>query len=170
MIYRAIVERKLRNTFDALNRGDYEPVLGSFGSPVEHTFFGDHALAGSRHGMNSIGPWYNRLKTVFPDLHFDIDAVAVSGMPWNTTAMIEWRDRFTLRDGSVRGNQGVHVIKIKWGRVISLQIYCDTQLLASVLDELKSQGVKEAGLAPINDLNPSDHAEPIHKPAVSQAS
>jgi len=66
MIYRAIVERKLRNIFDALNRGDYEPVLGSFGSPVEHTFFGDHALAGSRHGMDSIASWYDRLKTLFP--------------------------------------------------------------------------------------------------------
>lgn len=152
MIYRAVIERKLRNTFDALNRGDYEPVLSSFGLPVEHTFFGDHALAGSRHGMDFIAPWYARLKTLFPDLHFEIDAMAVSGTPWNTTAMVEWRDRFSLRDGAVRGNQGVHVIKIRWGRVISLHIYCDTQVLGSVLDELKSQGVKEAGLPPISDL------------------
>jgi len=65
--------------------------------------------------------------------------------------MIEWRDRFTLRDGAVRGNQGVHVIKIRWGRVVSLHIYCDTQVLGSVLGELKSQGVEEAGLPPIND-------------------
>jgi ketosteroid isomerase-like protein len=151
MIYQAIVARKLRKTFDALNRGDYTPVLGAFGSPVEHRFFGDHALAGSRHGMTFIVRWYDRLKTVFPDLHFDIDAIAISGMPWRTTAMIEWRDSFTLRDGSRRGNQGVHVMKIRWGRVVSLHIYCDTQVLASGLSELEAQGLKEAGLPVIVD-------------------
>lgn len=151
MIYQAIVARKLRKTFDALNRGDYAPVLNAFGSPVEHTFFGDHALAGSRHNMDSVVRWYDRLQIVFPDLHFDIEAIAITGMPWNTTAMIEWRDSFTLRDGSKRGNQGVHVMRIRWGRVVSLHIYCDTQVLASVLGELERQGVKEAGLPAIDD-------------------
>lgn len=158
MIYQAIVARKLRKTFEALNRGDYESVLGAFGSPVEHVFFGDHALAGSRHSMESVVRWYDRLKIVFPDLHFDIDAIAISGMPWNTTAMIEWRDSFTLRDGARRGNQGVHVMKIRWGKVVSLHIYCDTQVLASVLGELGAQGVLEAALPAIDDAGV--HASP----------
>lgn len=151
MIYHAIVERKLRNAFTALNRGDYSPILSSFGAPVEHTFFGNHALAGSRHGLQTIGSWYARLKTLFPDLRFAIDTVAVSGMPWNTVALVEWRDQFTLRDGTRRRNQGVHALRLKWGKVTSLRVYCDTQVLASVLRELQAQGVAEAGLAPISD-------------------
>lgn len=153
MIYRSIVERQLRRAFDALNRGDHGPVLAAFGSPVEHVFFGEHALAGARHSMDSIVPWYRRLKTVFPDLHFDIQSLAVRGMPWNTVALVEWRDRFTLRDGSRRGNQGVHVLRLKWGKVVSLRVYCDTQVLASVLRDLQTQGVADAGMPPIADTS-----------------
>ena len=151
MIYRSIVERKLRRTFDALNRGDHGPVLAAFGAPVEHVFFGRHALGGARHAMASIVPWYGRLKAVFPDLRFDIESVVVRGMPWNTVALVEWRDHFSLPDGTRRGNQGVHALRLKWGRVVSLRVYCDTQVLSSVLDEIRAQGVSDAGQPPIVD-------------------
>ncbi len=151
MIYRSIVERQLRRAFEALNRGDHSPVLAAFGTPVEHVFFGEHALGGARRTMAGIVPWYARLKTVFPDLHFDIESLAVRGMPWNTVALVEWRDRFTLRDGSRRGNQGVHVLRLKWGKVVSLRVYCDTQVLAAVLRDLQAQGVADAGLPPIDE-------------------
>ncbi|WP_457333150.1 nuclear transport factor 2 family protein [Rhizobacter sp. P5_C2] len=151
MIYRRVVEFQLRRAFDALNRGDHAPVLGAFGSPVEHVFFGRHALAGSRHAMASIGPWYERLKQVFPDLQFEIRSVAVRGMPWNTTALVEWRDRFTMPDGTRRGNQGVHAVGLKWGKVVSLRIYCDTQVLAEALHDMQAQGRPAAGLPPIDD-------------------
>jgi ketosteroid isomerase-like protein len=105
--------------------------------------------------MDSIEPWYQRLKTVFPDLHFDIQSLAVRGMPWNTVALVEWRDRFTQRDGTPRGNQGVHVLRLKWGKVVSLRVYCDTQVLAAALNDLRAQGVADAGLPPIDDLAPA---------------
>jgi ketosteroid isomerase-like protein len=151
MIYHAIVERKLRRAFEALNRGDHAPVLAAFGSPVEHVFFGDHALAGSRHSMTSIMPWYQRLKAVLPDLQFDIVSVVVGGVPWNTIAFVEWRDSFTLRDGSLRNNQGVHALRLAWGKVVSLRIYCDTQMLAAVLRDQHALGVVDAGKPPIAD-------------------
>lgn len=153
MIYHGIVERKLRRAFDALNRGDHAPVLAAFGSPVEHVFFGDHALAGSRHTMGTITPWYQRLKAVFPDLRFDIESISVSGAPWNTVAFVEWRDRYTLRDGSLRNNQGVHALRLAWGKVVSLRIYCDTQMLAAVLRDQQALGVIEAGRLPIEDTS-----------------
>ena len=151
MIYRAIVALKLRRAFDALNRGDHAPVLAAFGQPLAHSFFGRHALAGTRRDMPSVRAWYTRLKTVFPDLRFDIDAIAVHGMPWNTVAMVEWRDSFTLPDGTRGANQGVHALRMRWGRVVGLRVYCDTQLLATILDEIERQGVAEAGLAPIGE-------------------
>ena len=151
MIYRMIVERQLRRAFDALNRGDCAPVLAAFARRVEHTFYGEHALSGTRSAPDSLRRWYERLGILLPDLHFDIDSVVVRGWPWNTVAMVEWRDRFTLRDGRRRGNQGVHVLRLRWGRVISLRIHCDTQKLEHVLDELRAQGVDEAGAAPISD-------------------
>ena len=151
VIYASIVERKLRAAFAALNRGDHAPILASFGAPVEHAFFGRHALGGARRSMAGIEPWYRRLKRIFPDLRFDIDAVVVRGAPWNTVALVEWRDHFTLPDGSRRGNQGVHALRLRWGKVVSLRVYCDTQLLERVLDDIASQGVGDAALAPITD-------------------
>jgi ketosteroid isomerase-like protein len=151
MIYRSIVAHRLRRVFQALNRGDHAPVLAAFGTPVEHMFFGEHALGGHRQDMPAIVAWYARVKTVLPGLHFDIDAIAVTGMPWNTTALIEWRDHITLPDGSLRGNRGVHALRLVWGKVVSLKVYCDTQRLAGILRELEAQGVPDAGGAPIGD-------------------
>jgi hypothetical protein len=56
-----------------------------------------------------------------------------------------------LRDGSPRRNQGVHVLRLKWGKVVSLHVHCDTQVVAGAMRELLSQGVAEAGLPPIDD-------------------
>jgi ketosteroid isomerase-like protein len=151
MIYRAIVERKLRHAFAALNRGDYQPVLAAFAPSAEHTFYGEHALGGSRHTPVGVQRWYARLRTLFPDLHFDLDSVIVRGWPWATVAVVEWRDQFALRDGQRRGNQGVHVLRLRWGRVTSLRIHCDTQRLAGILQALQAQGVADAGMAPIAD-------------------
>ena len=149
MIYRYVVSRILRQAFAALNRGDHAPVLAAFGSPVEHVFYGTHALGGARHDMPSITAWYARLRKVFPDLRFDIDAIAVTGMPWNTVALVEWRDSFTLPDGTRGANQGVHALRLSWGKVVSLRVFCDTQLLGTVLQAMQAQGRPEAGLAPI---------------------
>jgi ketosteroid isomerase-like protein len=151
MLYRRIVEMKLRQGFEALNRGDYDQVMALFASRFEHTFFGDHALAGARHRHSSIVPWYARLKQVFPDLRFEVQSVAVRGWPWNTVALVEWRDQFSLRDGTRGANQGVHVMRLKWGKVVSPRVYCDTQVVAAALLTQHRHGVEEAGLAPITD-------------------
>jgi ketosteroid isomerase-like protein len=161
MIYRYIVEKKLRAGFDALNRGDHQSVMALFAEKFEHIFYGSHALAGARHLRSSIVPWYARLRVVFPDLRFEVQAVAVHGLPWNTVALVEWRDEFTLRDGTRGGNQGVHVLRLKWGKVVSLRVYCDTQVVAAALHTLQLQGVREAGFAPIVDASeakPTAHA------------
>lgn len=151
MIYRAIVEWKLRRAFAALDDGDCSAVLAAFAKRVEHTFYGEHALGGTRHAPDSLRQWYTRLLKVLPDLHFDVDSVVVRGWPWDTIAVVEWRDRFLLRDGQRCSNQGVHVLRLRWGRVVSLRIHCDTQKLQGILQTLQDQGVAEAGMAPIVD-------------------
>ncbi|MGA2550316.1 MAG: nuclear transport factor 2 family protein [Burkholderiaceae bacterium] len=151
MIYRSVVRARLRRAFRALNEGNNTLILAAFAPDAKHTFFGEHALGGARQSPGSICAWYSRLAVLFPDLCFDLESILVEGMPWNTTAVVTWRDHFTLRDGACAGNQGVHVIQLRWGRVRSLQIHCDTQKLAGVLSCLERQGVREAGLAPITD-------------------
>lgn len=46
MMYHAIVCRRIRQLFDAINRGEVQPVLDGFSADAEHIFIGDHALSG----------------------------------------------------------------------------------------------------------------------------
>src|ERR1700689_2816406 len=80
-MYHAIVRRRVRGLFDAVNRGDAEPVLRAFAPRFEHLFVGDHALGGSRQTLPATRRWYERLYRLLPDIRFDLRSIAVSGGP-----------------------------------------------------------------------------------------
>lgn len=152
-MYHSIVKRNLLRSFDALNRGDYAVVTNQFREQdVSHWFSGeDHPMAGLRQTKASIDAWYDRLARLMPDLHFDIEKVAISGWPWKTTAMLEWTDHLSDREGTRYSNRGVHVIQIAWGKVISLEVFCDIEYLQGYFAALRKQGVEEASAPPIVD-------------------
>jgi ketosteroid isomerase-like protein len=155
-VYHFIVRRNLRNSFDQVNRGEFAPIVRQFTpSGTEHWFSGSHALSGGRRDIEQIQEWYDRLAALFPDLRFEIKKVAAKGWPWNTIAFVEWVDHLTDRAGNHYSNQGVHVLRIKWGKIVELHIYCDTQVLAAVCQILGSQGVEQAVAAPIGKPNPA---------------
>jgi ketosteroid isomerase-like protein len=147
-MYKTIVARRTRAVFDALNRGDAGPLLDGLSDPAQHVMYGDHALSGSRSTLPAIREWYARLLRVLPDLRFDVGSVLVSGPPWRTTVVAQWSDR--ALDGRYE-NTGVNVIGIRWGKVHSIAIHCDSQRLGEALLELERQGVAEAGAEPVTD-------------------
>lgn len=63
--------------------------------------------------------------------------------------MLEWTDHLSDRTGKGYSNRGVHVITISWGKVISLEVFCDTEYLKGYFKALVEQGVEEASAAPI---------------------
>lgn len=151
-MYHAIVKRRLLRSFEALNRGDYQAITRQFGEGAVHWFSGiSHPLSGTRRDSAGIQAWYERLARLMPDLRFDIENVAVSGPPWNTVAMLQWSDALHDRAGKAYANRGVHLIRIAWGKVVELQVYCDTEYLNGYFDALASQGVDEALSAPIEN-------------------
>jgi ketosteroid isomerase-like protein len=151
-MYHAIVRGKLRRVFEQLNRREFAAMPGLFATPAEHAFPGDHALGGTRRTAASIRRWYEqRLPQALPDLRFEVDHIVISGWPWHTVAAVEWRDSGTALDGQPFANQGVHVVTLRWGKVASLHIYCDTQMLAEVLQRNARHGAAEAAAWPIND-------------------
>jgi ketosteroid isomerase-like protein len=91
-VYHTIIRRKLRDVFQQLNAKDYESILNSLGPDFEHSFYGNHALSGTRRTLAATRRWYERLPRVLPDLHFEVKQIAVSGWPWNTIAAVEWQD------------------------------------------------------------------------------
>ncbi len=150
-MYHFIVKQKLRRAFADINAARYDHIVSQFAPKHRHIMYGEHALSGERHTIQSTTAWYARLQRLLPDLRFDVQAIAVTGWPWNTTAMVSWNDRFTLPDGSAGNNQGVHVFNLAWGRVTALAVHCDTAKLAAYCETMAAQGLVEAAALPISD-------------------
>lgn len=148
-MYHSIVRAIITNIFVELNKGNYEPVLNTMGKDFEHWFSGHHALSGRRTTMPATRAWYERLYKIFPKLHFDLHKVVVSGWPWNTLVAVEWSEPYTLLNGVQGANCGTHFIRLKWGKGVSVRIYCDTHLLLENLSIQHAGGVAEAACEPI---------------------
>lgn len=150
-MYSAIIRRKLQTVFSELNRGNYNAVLDGMAARFEHSFVGDHALSGIRHNGLTYRQWFERLARIFPDLQFEMRNILVNGWPWNTVAAVEWIDRIRTLDGHRHENSGVHIIRMRWGRVVEIRIYCDTQKVANLCSLQAERGLTEAVSAPIVD-------------------
>ena len=88
--------------------------------------------------------WFQRLFRLLPHLAFNVKHIAVSGPPWDTTIVVEWRDTATLPGGAPYVNDGVHVIRMRWGKVTSLHAYLDTEILALAFRKMAAEGIGEA--------------------------
>ncbi|MBY0561014.1 nuclear transport factor 2 family protein [Hyphomicrobium sp.] len=150
-MYHSIVRRNVEKLFDALGRGDVDYAVAGMADRFEHIFPGDHSLGGTRHTPAGIRLWLKRLLRVLPGLRFKVKHMAVSGWPWNTTVLVEWRDFATLANGAPYVNDGAHAIQIRWGKVVVLHAYLDTQIMIDAMRTMEAAGVAEAGAPKIED-------------------
>jgi ketosteroid isomerase-like protein len=150
-LYAFVVRKNVERVFEALNRGDYETVLKGISPAITHKFSGSHALGGTRHSIEAMRQWFQRLYRLVPEMHFTIESVTVSGFPWNMTIAVAWTEVATPADGSHYDNSGVNLIQMRWGRVVHLQVYEDTQRVEAMFRKLAAQGVSEATALPIVD-------------------
>lgn len=148
-MYHFFVRRRLRTILRRLNAGDFAFITKQFHRDAAHSFAGKHALSGTRTTPGRIAEWYRRLAAVFPGIRFDVRKLFVSGPPWNTQAAIQWVDEVRDREGRPLPNEGVFLIRLRWGKAIEFRVYCDTALIETNLGILASQGVAEASAAPI---------------------
>lgn len=150
-MYHWYVERQVRTVFAQLSAGDWEPSIAAMPPELRHVFPGDHALGGERRTREGMRRWFTRLYTIFPDLRFEVEAVLVRGWPWDTTVAVQWTDRATPPDGIPYTNVGMHLLRLRRGRLVSLQVYLDTQKVAEVCDRLAAGGMTEAAAPPIDE-------------------
>lgn len=147
-MYHAYVRARVRRLFEAVSRGDAEPVLRLFAPRFEHVFLGTHALGGSRRTLAATREWYARLYRLLPDIGFDLTRIWVSGGPWKTIVVIEWSETNSGTDGVRTTNHGIHALELRWGRATRL-IICPAEPLALTLDRLAAAGNAEAHAPPI---------------------
>jgi ketosteroid isomerase-like protein len=150
-MFAQLVKARIRRIFAALDRGEYEETLAGMADRFEHRFAGNHPLGGTRHSRVGMRHWFERLFRLNQKLCFDIKHIAVAGWPWDTIATVEWTDAATLADGCKYLNTGVHVIRLKWGKVVSIHAYLDTRKLEEACGRMALSGIREAEALPIED-------------------
>lgn len=159
-MYHAIVRRIIRRAFADVSRGDFEAVLAQCSPDIRHRFAGDHAFGGERNDREMLRRWFRRVATVLPGLRLHISELFVQGMPWDTRAIVVWREEAELPDGRRYFNDGVHRIQLRWGRVTAISVHLDTQRAAALLQELGSMGIGGATAPPIVGASVGSGSDP----------
>ena len=148
-MYHMIIRKRIASVFAHLSKGDYEYALSGIGTTIEHHFAGNHCLGGRRTSVGAMRLWFERVFRLFLNLQFEIHSMVISGYPWDATAVAQWTDRATPIDGKYYVDSGVHVIRLRWGKAVSIHAYLDTQVLIETFNRMAANGIEEAKAPPI---------------------
>jgi ketosteroid isomerase-like protein len=144
MLYSHFVKKSARQNLSNVQKHNYAEVLSAVVPNVTHHFAGDHSLGGTRHDAVALRLWVERLGRVLPNLQFEINNIWVKGMPWDTTVIGQWVATAKLMNGDSYVNPGIHIIKLRWGKVYSLDVSEDSQAVAEGLAKQGKAGIEEA--------------------------
>jgi hypothetical protein len=148
-MYRAITEMRVRRVWTQLERRNPDAVLRQLAPRFIHSFAGDHALGGTRYRRASVAAWFDRLFTVFPNIHLSVQDVLVAGWPWKTRVIVIIE--VTHREPDYR-NVVVQRLQLRWGRVEQIVEFLeDPRALAVVLGRRAEDGIAAAYAPPIAD-------------------
>jgi ketosteroid isomerase-like protein len=150
-MYGALVRRMVRSGLERESGGDYSAVVEIMAPEIHQVFPGDHALGGERHTRDGVERWFERLFLLLSGLSIEPRNIVVSGLPWNTSVAVEWIATASPKDGVPYRNEGVHIMRMRWGRLVELRTYLDTEKVTSACHRLAAAGVEEAAAAPITD-------------------
>jgi ketosteroid isomerase-like protein len=148
-MYHAIVKRIAVRNFERVNDHDYESLLADCVPNVRHRFGGSHALGGERHDREALRRWFERLGRLSPTLRLTVEDTWVKGSPAHTIVIIRWSATQGMPDDSPYHNHGVHIVEMKWGKIVSIDANEDSQAVAAGLQVWAKHGVEEAIAAPI---------------------
>lgn len=148
-MYHSIVKRIARKNFLRVNQKNFDALLADCSPTIHHRFGGQHALGGERHDREALRAWFGRLGRLGKHLTLSVEDVWVKGLPHDTTIIIRWSATDRLPDGSPYRNRGVHIVRMKWGKVVDIDAHEDSQAVAEGLVKQAALGVTEATAAPI---------------------
>ena len=143
-MYHTIVKRIARKNFQRVSEKDFDALLRDCAADVHHRFGGSHALGGERHDREALRQWFGRLGRLGKHLRLTVEDVWVKGWPHDTTVVIRWSATDTLPDGNPYRNRGVHIVKMRWGKVVDIDAHEDSQAVAENLERQAAFGVAEA--------------------------
>ena len=149
MLYRSIVKKRIRQSFDLVNNRRWDDLMNSITPRVHHRFGGRHAIGGERHDRETLRLWFERLARVLPDLQLEINKIWVQGWPWHTMVFVQWDGTATLLNGDGYRQHAIHVITLRWGKIAALDVFEDSQEVDRALTAQAAAGLEEAVAEPI---------------------
>jgi len=143
-VYRFIVKQIVRRMLRRLSAGEYEPIVRQFGPRSRFVFAGDHALGGERHGQEAVRQFFQETLRLFPGIQIVPQDVTVSGWPWNTIVANHFTVSAPRPDGLEYRNEGMQLLRLRWGRVVEDLIFEDTLKLDAELRARVREGSAES--------------------------
>jgi ketosteroid isomerase-like protein len=155
-MYRSIVRRRVRALFAEANRGNWQAIIDSLGPDFVYRFVGDTPLGGTRTTKPAMQAWFQRIYRLVPDAQLHPETIVVEGAPWNTRVMTYLKFRGTMpavagAPGAPYENEVMQLMRLRWGRIVSVLTLEDTQRFAAILPALAAAGIADATAAPIRD-------------------
>jgi ketosteroid isomerase-like protein len=149
MVYRAIVKKRIRQSFDDVNNHRWDELISSIRPDVYHRFGGVHAIGGERHDRDTLRLWFERLARLLPNLRLTVSQIWVQGWPWHTMVFVKWDGTATLLNGGGYSQHAMHVITLRWGKIAALDVFEDSQEVDRALTVQAGAGLEEAVAEPI---------------------
>lgn len=141
--YRWILKSRILKGFNELNKQNYHYLTNLFADEIVYEFEGEHSLGGKRISKKGVEKWFERLILLLPS-KFLINSISISGPLWNTTAFIEFTDSVTPKFGQPYKNNGIQVVKLRFGKAYNIHTYVDTEKIIKALTTLYDNGIEEA--------------------------
>jgi SnoaL-like domain len=89
VLYRYIVQKEVRKTFDHVNNHRWDDAVKAVAPHVQHRVSGAHALGGERHNKEDLRRWFERLGRILPTLRLTVNNIWVKGWSWHTTVFVQ---------------------------------------------------------------------------------
>jgi ketosteroid isomerase-like protein len=128
--YGAVYRALLRRTVSRLMAGDVDAFLRFYADDATLTFPGDNSWGPVYRGKDEIRAFLERFLRV--GLRGELGEIFVNGPPWDTTVAVRFDDRAKAPDGTiVYENRAMVLLRSRWGKIVSEEVFEDTEKVAA---------------------------------------
>lgn len=125
-----IFGRVMRWAYGCINEGRPEPVLKLVSDDLELTFPGTSRWSRTYRGKDELEAFMREVHAL--GLKFTVHDTIVKGWPWRTTIAVVISDEARGPDGRVTyANRAVEIWKTRWMKIVSGELFEDTQKAAA---------------------------------------
>jgi ketosteroid isomerase-like protein len=126
MIGAFIAKKKVASAFDALNRRDFSAFLSAWRDDCVFIYPGDISVSGKMEGKASIENWFQNFMDQFPKIKLTLKNICVENIfdfVGTNVVTAHWDVNLTNRNGKEIQNSGITIIKVKFGKALSVIDY-----------------------------------------------